>query len=33
VVKEVSLLLFLSPNGVHEPYVPDDGWDPPPSAV
>jgi mannose-6-phosphate isomerase-like protein (cupin superfamily) len=33
VVREPSLLLFLSPDSVHRPYVPDDGWDPPPSSA
>ena len=31
VVRAPSLLLFLSPDSVHRPYTPDDGWDDPPA--
>jgi mannose-6-phosphate isomerase-like protein (cupin superfamily) len=30
VVREPSVLLFLSPESVHRPHVPDDGWAPAP---
>jgi hypothetical protein len=33
VVMGPSLVLFLSPNSVHVPYVPDDGWEPPPTGT